>query len=217
MVHGSSLAIMDTNDSPYDPEIDAHVEESWQEFLFDRCADGERLARAALRLAPFRGDCWYVLAVNLERQRRLSAADRAFQRAALAPINPQPAPFRVSWNHCERALERAADILPQFLSRAMEEVTLVLRNYAAPEVLPPGTEAEPLFFHLGPTRDQADAHGISDTLPDAAIHIYRRSHEHLSRNAREFDRGIAHSLIRGLGTFLGYNDQRVDALLQELA
>lgn len=197
-------------------ECDVHVEDAWRCYLFDRCQEGERLARSAVRLAPFRGDSWYLLALNLERQRQLTQADRYFARAAQAPVNPQQPPYRVSWHRFERAFEQAADALPSYLRRALEEVTLVLRNYAAPEVIHPDSEAETLCVHLGPTRDQAD-HPGSNSLPAAAIHLYRRPHEHLAVDGKEFDLRLLISLIHGLGTFLGYDQERIGNLVTELA
>lgn len=196
-------------------EVERHLDEAWRCYLNDRCVDGERLSRAAIGLAAARGDCWYVLGVNLERQRRYAAADRAFQRSAMAPVNPQQAPYRVSWSRFERAIEKAADALPGFLRRALEEVTLVLRNHAAAEVIDPESEGETLSLHLGPTRDEADAQGEMP-LPDAAIHIYRRPHEHLSTSAKEFDTRILISVVHALGTFLAYNDERIAEMISEL-
>ncbi|TVR44286.1 MAG: hypothetical protein EA402_07450 [Planctomycetota bacterium] len=198
-----------------DGEVDRHLDDAWRCYLQDRCLEGERLSRAALAMAPLRGDCWYVLAVNLERQRRSAAADRCFQRSATAQINPQQAPYRVSWPRFERSIERAADALPTFLRRALEEVTLVLRNHAAPEVLSPDHEGETLSIHLGPTRDQADS-ASNLSLPDAAIHIYRRPHEHLSTNGREFDTRVLISLAHALGTFVGMHEERIAELIGDL-
>jgi len=198
-----------------DSEVDRHLEDAWRCYLNDRCIEGERLSRAALAMAPFRGDCWYVLGICLERQRRNAGADRCFQRAATSTINPQQSPYRVSWDRFERAIEKAADALPNFLRRALEEVTMVLRNHAAPEVIDPHNEGETLSIHLGPTRDQAD-HISGMSLPDAAIHIYRRPHEHLSSSAKEFDTRILISLTHGLGTFLGYSEERIAELVNNM-
>lgn len=206
----------DTQDADWlDREVDRHLEDAWRCYLFDRCIEGERLSRAAIAMAPFRGDCWYILAVNLERQRRSAAADRCFQRSATAPINPQQAPYRVSWARFERAVEKAADALPNFLRRALEEVTMVLRNHAAPEIIDTQGEGETLSLHLGPTRDQADSLGDMP-LPDAAIHLYRRPHEHLSSSASEFDTRVLISLAHALGTFLGLSEQRIAELVNQL-
>ena len=145
----------------------------------------------------------------------LAHADRCFQRAATATINPQQSPYRVSWHHFERSVERAADAIPSFLRRALEEVTLVLRNHAAPEVIDPENEGETCSIHLGPTRDQVDQTS-SMSLPEPAIHLYRRPHEHLSSSAKEFDARVLVSLVHGLGTFMGYNEDRIGTLVHDI-
>ena len=105
-----------------DKEVDRHLDDAWKCYLKDQCIEGERLSRAALAMAPFRGDCWYLLGVCLERQRLSAKADRCFQRSATATINPQQAPYRVSWKRFERAVERAADAIPNFLRRALKKL-----------------------------------------------------------------------------------------------
>ena len=209
--------VSEESDAPewLDKEVDRHLEDAWKCYLTDHCIEGERLSRAALAMAPFRGDCWYLLGVCLERQRLSAKADRCFQRSATTSINPQQAPYRVSWKRFERAVERAADAIPNFLRRALEEVTLVLRNHAAPEVIDPDKEGETLSIHLGPTRDQVDQQSAL-SLPEPAIHLYRRPHEHLSSSSKEFDTRVLVSLVHGLGTFLGYSEERIADMITNL-
>jgi predicted Zn-dependent protease with MMP-like domain len=209
--------VSEESDAPewLDKEVDRHLDDAWRCYLKDQCIEGERLSRAAIAMDPFRGDGWYVLAVCMERQRKTANADRNFQRAATATTNPQQAPYRVSWKRFERSVERAADAIPNFLRRALEEVTLVLRNYAAPEVIDPEKEGETLSIHLGPTRDQVDQSSAM-SLPEPAIHMYRRPHEHLSSSGSEFDTRMLISLVHGLGTFLGYNEDRIAEMINHL-
>jgi predicted Zn-dependent protease with MMP-like domain len=189
--------------------IDQHVLEAWRCYLGDRCGDGLRLARAAITLDRSRGDAWYVAACNLERSRRLREADRAFHRAAFAPMNPQVSPFRVGWDRFARSVEQAASLLPERFQTYLQEVDLVLRNHALPEFLADEGGDEILSKHLGPVLAELDA----SVDHEAAIQIYRRPIEHRATNAREFDDLVRFALIEGLGSFLQLDQDTLDQLL----
>jgi len=171
---------------------------------------GVRLARAALADDAGHGQLRYALACCLERAGDLRTADHWFAEAARAGVEPQAAPFRVSWPRFRRAVDAAGEALPPALRSALADVTLVMADYAEP-VLIDGydDEWELLGLFTGQPRDQAEP-APGDLSPH--IHLWRRAHEHACRNAKEFDAEVRQTLWHELGHYLGYDEDELEEL-----
>jgi predicted Zn-dependent protease with MMP-like domain len=190
----------------------------WEAYRSDDSAAGISAGRTAIAAFPNHGEAWFWLACCLERSKDFRAADHAFLRAAKAGTEPQMLPFRVSWRHFQHAVESAGDSLPEPLRSALEEVTLVMADYAEPALLEGFDEPELLGLFVGDERGSAGADGLGvaegGEVPaiSPCIYLFRRSHEHQCGSRREFDLEVKQTLYHELGHYLGYDEDQLDEL-----
>jgi predicted Zn-dependent protease with MMP-like domain len=185
----------------------------WEAYRNDDAAAGIVAGRQAVAAFPSQGEAWFWLACCLERAKDYRAADHAYLRAAKAGNEAQMLPFRVSWRHFQHAVESAGDSLPEPLRGALEEVTLVLADYAEPALLEGYDEPELLGLFAGSERSAVDA--ASDvTAPSISpcIYLFRRAHEHQCATRREFDLEVKQTLFHELGHYLGYDEDQLGEL-----
>jgi len=182
----------------------------WEAYRSDDAKAGIASGHTAVATFPQQGEAWYWLACCLERAKDYRAADRAFMRAAKASSEAQLLPFRVSWRHFQHAVEAAGDSLPEPLRGALEEVTLVLADYAEPVLLEGFDEPELLGLFVGSERGALSEAGAPAVSP--CIYIFRRAHEHQSASRREFDSEVKQTLFHELGHYLGYDEDQLGEL-----
>ncbi len=180
----------------------------WQAY---RQADLEQmtaLAARAIEAHPQHGGCWFAYGCVHERLGNLVTADKAFAAAHRAKKDPVGLPCRVSWARFERAVEAGKDRLPAPLRTALEEVTLVLADYAEPILLEDHEDAELLGLFSGTPKSEVESGGNLSPM----IHIFRRAHEHSSSSMKEFDAEVATTLVHEFGHYLGYDEDDLERL-----
>ena len=193
-----------------DPALTEHLAAIWGAYQDARAKDGVALGAEAVRQWPEQGEAWFALACCRERAGDLLGADRGFSRAAVARVDPQPLPYRCSWNRFARSVERARGALPARLISALDEVTLVLADYADPVQIAHLGEPEPLGIFTGLTRGELLNPPPGTLSPQ--IYLFRRAHEHNTTCAEEFDREVTTTLYHELGHYIGYDEDGLDEL-----
>ena len=199
---------------PLTDEQDARIAEQlaqiWELYRSDDSAAGAVVAKAAVQDMPEHGELWFWLGCCQERLGELRAADHSFLNAGRARIEPQAGPFRVSWRHFQQAVDLAADGLPTKLRNALEEVTLVLADYAEPALLDGHDEPELLGLFDGIER--AEQSGSDAPTVSSRIYVFRRAHEHATASRAEFDAEVKQTLWHELGHYLGYDEDGLTQL-----
>lgn len=186
-----------------------HIDAAWKSYRQAKPRAGIEHAQRAVAADEGDGEAWYALACNLERAGRLRDADRAFRRADRAPSRAVGAPFRVTWARFQRAVAAASAALPDPLRAALNEVTLVMADYAEPYLIEDYDDPELMGLFEGPERgERGGLHG----MVSPRIHIWRRSHEHATGSAKEFDAEIRQTLHHELGHYLGYDEDGLGKL-----
>jgi predicted Zn-dependent protease with MMP-like domain len=186
-----------------------HIDAAWKSYRQAKPLAGITHARRAIEADTLDGESWHVLACNLERADRLCEADKAFARAERAKNRPVAAPWRVSWSRFQQAVHAAAAALPDDLRKGLEEVTLVMADYAEPYLIEEYTDAELLGLFEGAERaERGGMHGMISPR----IHIWRRSHEHSCGSAKQFADEIRQTLHHELGHYLGYDEGGLEDL-----
>jgi predicted Zn-dependent protease with MMP-like domain len=195
-------------------EADARIADGlaiiWEAYRLDEIPRATAAAQALVKDQPTHGEAWFWLGCCLERSGDYRAADKAFLRGTRAKVEPQHAPFRVSWRHFQAAVEAAGDALPEKLKAALEEVSLVLADYAEPVLLEGFDEPELMGLFVGPERGDLLEGGAPNLSP--RIYVFRRSHEHGCSSRRDFDSEVQQTLYHELGHYLGYDEDELDAL-----
>lgn len=205
------LAAVNEADPPDDPAFDRLLAEAWGAFRNADPEVGIRAAKAALERQPRHGEAWYVLGACHERAGRLGKADRCFHRAAHVHIAPQSMPYRIAWPRFCALVERTAQGLPPALSRAFGEVTLVLADYAEPDLLDGFDERELLGVFTGPTRADRSPAAEHPELT-SRVHVFRRAHEHSCSTREELEAEIRSTVIHEFGHYLGYGEDELEQL-----
>ena len=182
----------------------------WEAYRMDEIPRATAAARALVTDQSQHGEAWFWYGCCLERTGDYRAADKAFLRASKAKVEPQNTPFRVSWRHFQQAVESAGDTLPPKLKAALEEVSLVLADYAEPILLEGFDDPEVMGLFVGPERGDLMEGGAAQLTP--RIYLFRRSHEHGCSGRREFDNEVQQTLYHELGHYLGYDEDQLDAL-----
>jgi len=185
-------------------QFEKALEGAWAAYRRGDCDAGIALVEQALDSSGNNGRAWYTLAVLQERAGRLMDADRAFHRATRAMHEPQAPPCRLSWARFLRAVEQAADRLPDELREALQEIDLVLADHPSSEQLFGEDDDELFGLFTGPCKGDR-GHDDSGTLTPS-IHIFRRAHEHAVSSALEFDAEIENTLYHELGHYLGFDE-----------
>ena len=189
-------------------EQDAHIAERlaliWEAYRSDDAAQGALIGDELTRAFPDYGEAWFWLACCHERLGHLRLADRCFLRANRARTEPQAGPFRTTWRRFQQAVATAAECLPAKLRAALEEVTLVLADYAEPVLLAGNDEPELLGLFDGLERSERGDSGAPQ--PSPCIYVFRRAHEHTCASRAEFDAEIRQTLWHELGHYLGYDE-----------
>jgi predicted Zn-dependent protease with MMP-like domain len=197
-----------------DDELDAFITERlgrlWDAYRDDDAALGVTLGAELVARLPDNGEMWFWYGCCLERMGQLNRADHCFLRARSARQEPQAGPFRVSWRHFRQAVDAAADSLSEPLRAVLEEVSLVLADYADPGLLEGHAEPELLGLFEGLERGELEAGGVSDITP--RIHLFRRAHEHATATRAEFDHEVRQTLWHELGHYLGHDEDDLDQL-----
>lgn len=187
---------------------DALVDAAWRAYREAQPEAGVAHARAAAASFPEHGPAWYALAVCLERAGRLGEADRAFRRADACADDPQQLPFRISAERFRREVDDAVRLLPERLRAAIAEVTLIVTDYADPELLAEQDADELLGLFAG--RERAELHHGGDISP--CIYVFRRAHEHACADEEEMRAEIRRTVWHEFGHYLGYDEEGLDAL-----
>lgn len=204
---------MNREPRPLTDEQDAHVADHlgrlWEAYRADDAAAGAALGEALVREFSEHGEAWFWLGCCRERLGQLRAADRAFLRANHARLEPQAGPYRVPWRHFQHAVDHAAESLPPQLREALEEVTLVLADYAEPALLEGHDEPELLGLFDGLERSERET---ATPWPTPRIYLFRRAHEHACASRAEFDTEMRQTLWHELGHYLGYDEEGLNAL-----
>ena len=197
-----------------DSEGDARIADGlaiiWEAYRQDELPRAAAAAKVLVADQPQHGEAWFWYGCCLERMGDSRLADKAFLRGAKARVEPQHAPFRVSWRHFQHAVETAGDTLPPKLKSALEEVSLVLADYAEPVLLEGFDEPEVMGLFVGAERGDLLEGGSAQLTP--RIYLFRRSHEHGCSSRREFDSEVQQTLYHELGHYLGYDEDQLDAL-----
>jgi predicted Zn-dependent protease with MMP-like domain len=202
----------DENDG--DEMADAHLADGlaqiWEAYRVDDMPRALAAGKGLITDRPDHGESWYWYGCVQERLRNYRAADHAFMKASRAKEEAQSLPFRVSWRHFQHAVEAAGDALPEKLRAALEEVSLILSDYAEPVLLDGFDEPELLGLFVGEERGDLEAGGSPTLTP--RIYLFRRAHEHSATSRREFDLEVQQTLYHELGHYLGYDEDELDAL-----
>lgn len=186
-----------------------HIDAAWKSYRQAKPRQGIEHAGRAVAADADDGEGWYVLACNLERGGQLREADRAFVRAERAKERAAAAPWRVTWERFRRSVKDAADALPGELRAALDEITLVMADYAEPYLIEDYEDPELLGLFEGATRaERGGLHG----MVSPRIHIWRRSHEHACGSTRQFDEEVRQTLHHELGHYLGYDEDGLERL-----
>ncbi len=186
-----------------------HIDAAWKSYRQAKARQGVEHGQRAVDGDADDGEGWYVLACNLERVGRMREADRAFVRAERAARRAVGAPWRVTWERFQRSVKAAALALPEDLGAALNELTLVMADYAEPYVIQEYEDPELLGLFEGATR--ADRDGLHGMV-SPRIHLWRRSHEHACGSAKEFDEEIRQTLHHELGHYLGFDEGDLERL-----
>jgi predicted Zn-dependent protease with MMP-like domain len=182
----------------------------WAAYKAAQPERGIALGRAAAISHPEHGEVWYALACCLERAGDMLEADRCFGRAARCRDEPQERPFRVPWQRFERLVAEAREALPEKLRRALDEVTLVLADYAEPELIDHHEDAELLGLFVGHSRAERLSPPPGSLSP--RIFVFRRAHEHATISAVEFADEVRQTLWHELGHYIGYDEDGLEDL-----
>jgi predicted Zn-dependent protease with MMP-like domain len=187
---------------------DDPLAEVWLAYKEARVADCIRLGEAAVAEHPGVGGAWFVLGCAYERAGRLIAADKAFAKGSRCTDDPVGTPYRVTWSGFQQVVAGAIDALPPKLKDALGDVTLILADYAEPELLETFDDSELLGLFLGPVRAQRDEYPeVSPT-----IHVFRRAHEHSCATSKEFRQEVKQTLYHEFGHYLGFGEEDLDQL-----
>jgi predicted Zn-dependent protease with MMP-like domain len=182
----------------------------WEAYRLDDMKRALPAAQALVHDRPDHGEGWFWLGCVQERLRNYRIADHAFVRASRAKTEAQALPFRVSWRHFQHAVETAGDALPEKLRSALEEVSLILADYAEPVLLEGFDDPEVQGLFVGDERGELLGGGPPTMTP--RIYLFRRSHEHSTSNRQEFSNEVQQTLYHELGHYLGYDEDELDAL-----
>ncbi|MBA2482623.1 MAG: metallopeptidase family protein [Planctomycetes bacterium] len=193
-----------------DPRFADALAGIWDAYQKAEIERGLTLGRTAVVQMPEHGELWFGLACCLERAGDLMAADRAFSRATRCTVDPQPLPYRVGWPRFQRAVEEASARLPKRLRDVLGEVTLILADYAEPELIASHGEPELLGLFEGVPRGDRLSPPPGSLSP--RIHLFRRAHEHNSSTAQSFAAEVTQTLYHELGHYIGYDEDGLDEL-----
>ena len=188
--------------------VEEHLELTWAAYREARLVEGLQLARQGTEEYSERGGVWFALGCMLERADDLVAADKAFAKASRCVEDPVGTPYRIGWKAFQQVVATAIESLPAKLKESIGDVTLVLADYADPELLAEFTEAELLGLFTGPVR------GELDQTPEMSpmIHVFRRAHEHSCSSAKEFRQEVKQTLYHEFGHYLGFGEEDLDAM-----
>jgi predicted Zn-dependent protease with MMP-like domain len=182
----------------------------WSAYKSADPARGVSIGRAAVSEHPEDGEAWYALACCHERSGDLIAADRCFGSAARATREPQERPYRVSWERFRHIVDQSVEALPPKLRAAMGEVTLVLADYAEPELIEHHPDPELLGLFSGVARGDRLSPAPGTLSP--RIHVFRRAHEHATTSAVEFADEVRRTLYHELGHYIGFDETGLEEL-----
>ncbi len=180
----------------------------WQAYKEARIPECVALAREGVVRFPGNGSAWFALGCALERADDLVAADKAFAKGSRCAEDPVGTPYRISWPAFQRVVADGVTALPARLRESIADLTLVLADYAEPNLLESFTDAELLGLFTGPVRAERDqAPEISPT-----IYLFRRAHEHSCATAKEFREEVKQTLWHEFGHYLGFGEDELDAM-----
>ncbi len=186
-----------------------HLERTWAAYREARLVEGLQLAQQGTEEFSDRGGVWFALGCMLERSDDLVAADKAFAKASRCVEDPVGTPYRIGWKAFQQVVATAIESLPAKLKDSIGDVTLVLADYADPELLEGFSDAELLGLFTGPVRAERDQ--VSGMLP--MIHVFRRAHEHSCGSAKEFRQEIKQTLYQEFGHYLGFGEEDMGTLM----
>lgn len=198
---------MESPEESVPEELRSLIRGAWKAFAHGEMEQCAAAAELAITRFPDHGDGWYVKAACLEREGRFSEADRLFRRASFTKLNPHSPPFRVTWSRFESLIDVAREAVPEKLRAALDEVSIILADYAEPALIPDETEDELLGLFVGQERaDRADE--AMDVTP--CIYVYRRAHEHHCVSLDEMAGEVAKTLYHEFGHYLGYDEEGLE-------
>jgi predicted Zn-dependent protease with MMP-like domain len=200
----------DEEDEVDDARLADGLAQIWEAYRDDDMPRALAAGEALIHDRPDHGESWYWYGCVLERKREYRLADKAFAKSSHAKVEAQTLPFRVSWRHFQHAVESAGDALPEKLRKSLEEVTLILSDYAEPVLLEGFDEPELLGLFVGEERGERETGSVPTISP--RIYLFRRAHEHSATSRREFDLEVQQTLYHELGHYLGYDEDELDEL-----
>ncbi len=200
----------DESDDTADSTLTEALAPVWMAYQQADALRGAKLARAVVDAHADHGEAWFALACCIERRGDLLEADRCFARASRCRVDPQPLPYRVGWPRFQRLIDEAGRALPERLKAVLGEVTLVLADYAEPELIEHHGEPELLGLFAGVERGDRLSPAPGSISP--RIYVFRRAHEHNSSNARELADEVKQTLYHELGHYIGYDEDGLDEL-----
>ncbi len=188
--------------------VEEHLEATWTAYREGRLVEGLKLAHDGAERFSERGGVWFALGCMLERADDLLAADKAFAKGSRCEEDPVGTPYRIGWKAFQQVVATAIEALPAKLKDSLGDVTLVLADYAEPELLAGFTDPELLGLFTGPVR------GERDQSPEVSpmIHVFRRAHEHSCSSAKEFRQEVKQTLYHEFGHYLGFGEEDLDNL-----
>ena len=117
-------------------------------------------------------------------------------------------PYRVSWRTFQSIVASAIEALPAKLKDSLADVTLVLADYADPELLVEFSDSELLGLFTGPVRSERDQQPEISPV----IHVFRRAHEHACASAKEFRHEVKQTLWHEFGHYLGFGEGELESM-----
>ena len=166
------------------------------------------LATKAIAQFPANGGAWFVYGCALERTNDLIAADKAFAKASRCTEDAVGTPYRIGWVAFQQVVASAVEALPAKLKETLADITLVLADYAEPELLAEFEDAELLGLFSGPVRSERD--NFPELSP--SIYVFRRAHEHSCATAKEFRQEVKQTLYHEFGHYLGFGEEDLESL-----
>ncbi len=184
------------------------VERVWAAYKLADLPGCVALAKQAVALAPGNGGAWFAYGCALERTNDLVAADKAFAKASRCTEDAVGTPYRIGWVAFQHVVATAVEALPLKLKDSLADVTLVLADYAEPDLLESFEDAELLGLFTGPIRSERDQ--FPELSP--TIHVFRRAHEHSCATAKEFRAEVKQTLYHEFGHYLGFGEEDLESL-----
>ena len=188
--------------------LEAALEPVWLAYKQGRSADAVMAAKVVVQDFSSSGQAWFALGCAWERAADYLAADKAFAKASRCTEDEVGVPYRVSWRTFQSVVASSIEALPAKLKDSLADVTLVLADYADPELVAAFPDSELLGLFTGPVRAERDQQPEISPV----IHVFRRAHEHSCATAKEFRHEVKQTLWHEFGHYLGFGEGELDSM-----